>query len=174
MSFRKSYHILSCPGLSNLNKCLTPLMVLLMLGGFSGCVSSLPQNTQIPDLPVAKERESTTGSHYKVITPTRSGNPHIFRGSIPEDKGITIQEVLEKSGTTQKYRAMMVDIARRIPETGEVLKLPVKYDPNEGTVSPEQNYAILPGDEILIRPDSFNLIDAALKMIVGDDPMSRR
>jgi hypothetical protein len=76
-----------------------------------------------------------------------SGLPELVAPNEP----ITIQDVLERSGATRKYRNMDIMIHRVVEETGRVLKLRVDYEPRKKSVKPELNYAIHDKDRILVQ-----------------------
>lgn len=80
-----------------------------------------------------------------------------FRGEI--DGPIVVQDALERSGATKKFRSMDILIVRTVEETGRQLRLEVGYVPREKSVKQEENYAILPNDRILVRAKSTNAID---------------
>jgi len=99
---------------------------------------------------------------YKVIFGTRKGKmPEIFYGQITGN--VTVQAALQESGALKRFkRGMRVDLARRL-ENGRVLKLPVNYDVDSGRVMSEQDYAIHPGDEILVRRADQGMLNDVFK-----------
>ena len=127
----------------------------------TGCVSVDMNTSNFPgeDLtPTAAE--AMPG--YKVIFGTSKGKqPKIFRGQIGEN--VTVEEALREAGATKRFkRGMRVDLARRM-ENGRVLKLPVNYDIDLGRVIDEQNYALHPGDEILVRREDNGMLNDVFK-----------
>ena len=78
--------------------------------------------------------------------------PKVYEGML--DGPVTVQAVLEEFGATKKYKNMEITVLRIVEETGRGLKLPVKYNVRKKSVSPEQDYAILPKDRIVIEPSS--------------------
>ena len=78
--------------------------------------------------------------------------PKIYEGLL--EGPITVQAVLEEFKVTEKYKNMEITVLRVVEDTGRGLKLPVKYHPRKKSVSPEQDYAILPNDRIVIEPSS--------------------
>ena len=76
---------------------------------------------------------------------------------------MTVEEALREAGATKRFkRGMRVDLARRM-ENGRVLKLPVNYDIDLGRVIDEQNYALHPGDEILVRREDTGMLNDVFK-----------
>ena len=78
--------------------------------------------------------------------------PKVYEAML--DGPVTVQAVLEEFKVTEKYKNMEITVLRVVEETGRGLKLPVKYHPRKKSVSPEQDYAILPNDRIVIEPSS--------------------
>ncbi len=118
--------------------------------------------------PPAPPEQPARASHasYKVIFGTTEGNvPEIYEGVL--DGNITVQDALQASGALNKFRkGMTVDLARRL-ETGRVLKMPVNYDSKSKQVMEEQNYAIHPGDEILVRREDNGMFQAVFGNMKG-------
>jgi hypothetical protein len=128
------------------------LLCGLALSLASGC-ASLGSPAKLPDpQESATAQEVRRGPSYKVLMANyTSSEPTVFNGTLT--KPITVSQALEESGATQKYNGMTVDLARRVPETGDVLRLEIPWDSEAGAVTDEHfNYAIHPGDEILVRP----------------------
>lgn len=69
----------------------------------------------------------------------------------PITKGMTIDDVLVATRAKQKFRHMEIKIIRKVASTGQVLKMPVDFKASNRTVKSQQNYAIHPNDQILIR-----------------------
>lgn len=127
--------------------------------GFTGCAMTPgPADEAMPERPA--------GPMYKVIFGTSKGKePVIFNGYIEGNP--TVQDALKASGATKKFKHMRIDLARRL-ENGQVLKMPVNFNPNENRVIDEQNYALHPGDELLVRRESPGMFDAMFKSIPGN------
>jgi hypothetical protein len=101
---------------------------------------------------------------YKVIFANgMGGEPTIFTGKLTGP--VTVQQALEESGAIDKYKGMQVDLAREVPDKATVLKLPILFDPDTRSVLEEQNYAIHPGDEILVRKDNPGALDAVFRTL---------
>lgn len=135
---------------------------LLILAGLmcSGCVT---MNLQTP--PTA-EPPTPGGPSYKVIfANNQGGEPQIYTGYL--DKPVTIQQALDDSGATAKYEGMLVDIARRVEDSGQILKLQVEFDQKTNRIMERDNYAIHPGDEILVRENNPGPLDAMFRALQG-------
>lgn len=120
-------------------------MAVALIGSTTGC--AMMKSQAPPEPPVGMDQASA--GTYKVIFGTANGKkPQIYVGDLVGN--VTIQDALKASNAKKKFRAMTVDVARRV-ESGKVLKLPVHVDSKTGEVMAEQNYAVHPGDEILVR-----------------------
>ncbi len=148
------------------NACaLAAVMGVIML---SGCATTPAGATAKPDMPPAAE-----GPGYKVIFANHmGGKAKIYHGQVTP--GVTVQDALEASGATRKYKGMLIDLARRVPDKNHVLKLPVNYDHEVSHVIDAQNYAIHPGDEILVRQNNPGAMDAMFRSLNSSGMNQRR
>lgn len=111
----------------------------------SGCASLTSLNgSAVPTPPTAGSKGSFT-----VSVESGFSSPKVYTGSV--DDTMTIQKALEVSGATKKHRSPEIEILRRVEESGRGLRMQVDYDVRKKQVRPEQNYAILPGDRIVVR-----------------------
>ena len=102
--------------------CATMNLDPMNLGSMNLGSSLLPTRETPEQQPLAQ-----SAGTYKVIFQSKSGRqPKIYEGKIVGNK--TVQQALEESGATRKYSRMQVDLARVLPENGNVLRLPVTYD----------------------------------------------
>ncbi len=128
-------------------------IVLLALSVSGGCSLLTPRSA------TEEMDRAANAPTYKVIFANNlGGDPEIFTGRLT--RPITVHEALVESGATQRYRSMLVDLARAVPEQNQVLKLPITWDTETDHVLEEQNYAVHPGDEILVRRDNAGPFDA--------------
>jgi hypothetical protein len=131
------------------------LVIAACLTLAAGCVS------MTPDSKADGPPTSTGGASYKVIFGTQNGKkPEIYTGQLAGN--ITVQDALEAAGAVDRFKGMTVDLARRL-ENGQVLKMPVNYDDASGRVQEEQNYAIHPGDEILVRRNDPGMLQPVFR-----------
>lgn len=137
------------------------ILVCLSAFGLNGC-ASLPMGLSGPADDLAT---TTPGEQYMVEMHKDFSGPKQYIGELKE--GMTVQQALEESGATSRYRAMEVDIFRTVGDSGRVLNLPVRYQPRNRSVPPEQNYAIHAGDRVVIRPRSGNPLEKVLEDVLG-------
>lgn len=118
----------------------------ILLTGASGCASITMGKKA--ELPLAGD--STPSQSYTVEVLSLYSKGHGIRAEITE--GLTVQGALEESGVLKTHRNPVVTIYRRIQENGQVLKLACEFQPNKKAIKFEQDYAVLPGDRIIVEP----------------------
>jgi protein involved in polysaccharide export with SLBB domain len=121
-----------------------------MLIVFNGCASFANLGNS------ARKDNGDPSQRYQVEMANMVGRPQIYEGQL--EKNMTVQQALEKSGAIRRYRKMDVSIMRVVEETGQPLKLVVNYNGAKRLVSPEQDYALLPGDRVVVEP-AVGLLD---------------
>jgi len=120
-----------------------------------GC-SSFPGWNRVFDRSLDQATTNSQGA-YRVEMGNMFGSPTIYDGSI--DGMITVQTALERSGAVNRYRHMEISVLRIVEETGRPIKMVVDYQPSKKSVRPEQDYAILPGDRIVIQPQQNGMLE---------------
>ena len=141
---------------SVLNSTLT-LMLGLTILTTTGCLGGLGLNNAavLPTEPTAD-----SAGQYQVEMTGNFSKSSVFKGEI--DGPLTVQDALERSGATKKFRSMDVMIYRVVKESGFPLKMPVEYKARNKTVLPEMDYALHPNDRIAVRARSTNAIDKVI------------
>ena len=76
----------------------------------------------------------------------------------PLTGALHVQEALEQTGALKKFRRCEIAIVRRLPN-GMGHKIPVDYDRNVKRVTPEFDYALLPGDRLIVTEDTTTAFD---------------
>ena len=75
------------------------------------------------------------------------------------DGPVTVQTALQRSGAIEKFRSMDIMVYRVVEDSGRGLKMPVVYTPRKKSVLPEQDYALHPGDRVVIQSRTNNALD---------------
>lgn len=122
----------------------------------TGCTSMTSLTHQ--DVPV----ESSPNGMYSVEMHPTLGSAKQYKGAL--DGTTTVAKALKDSGAVKKFRAMDVEILRIVEHKGKSrgLRMPVDYNASSKRPSPEQDYALLDGDRIIVRPVASGSL---LKMI---------
>ncbi len=127
-----------------------------------GC-STLPNSTSISEAETAAAVAS--GQFYTVRMETNGGQAQVVQQ--PIEGAMTLQDALLQSGATKKFRNMQVDLYRTNSNTGDSIKMAIEYEPKTKSVPVEQDYALHPGDRILVRPRETKPLDEFMKAFGG-------
>lgn len=76
---------------------------------------------------------------------------------LPLAEGMHIQQAVEQSGAGKRFRRMKIDLMR--PINGRLQKLASEYNHSEGMVDPAYDYALYPGDHLIIKKDPSTIVD---------------
>ena len=95
------------------------------------------------------------------------GQPKQYKDQLTA--GITVSEALRKSGAIKKFRSMEVEILRVVEKNGKSrgLRMPIDYQSNLRGPTPEQDYALLDGDRVVVKPDDSSTIVSMLGAMIG-------
>ena len=83
----------------------------------------------------------------------------------------TVQKVLENGGALKKFRKVKVEIQRPLV-TGQTHILPCEYDIATRRINPQFDYAVLPGDKVVVTEDSSTILEDMVRRAMG--PVSGR
>lgn len=124
----------------------TPLLLVSCLVLGSGCTAMTPfGNREIPTEPVAG------GQQFQVIQVSPVGTKQVYTGTITDQ--LTIQGALEQANAIKQFSNVEVDLFRRVPESGQTLKLACEFQPGKKIIKYEQDYQILPGDRLVVTAE---------------------
>ena len=121
------------------------------------------KNVGTPAVPEPPAESS--GSFFVEMRPV-FGKPIVYEGQL--DGPLTVQNALDRSGATEKFRGMQIGLFRVVKETGRNLKLPVSYTFRTKQVAAAQDYALHPGDRILIEAKSNSPLDKVMDSLNRD------
>lgn len=110
----------------------------------SGC-ATVPRSVPVDE----RAAFQTTADRFAVDIDTGFGKPVHWEG--PVTQGLTVHGALEASGAFRRIRVPEVEILRNVPESGQLLRLKAQMQPGKRVVKYEQDYAILPGDRLVVR-----------------------
>lgn len=69
-----------------------------------------------------------------------------------------VQDAMEKTGAAKKFRRCFVDLLRPLPD-GRLHRMSLEFDRDNKRVPPEFDYAVLPGDRLVITENTENVVD---------------
>ena len=131
----------------------TALFAVIVLS-FTGCQSPLMLSSNQPEF-------ADTEMIAVQIRPAHGKAKNV---EIPLKPNMTLQDVINT--TKSNFRNNLAYIVRTSPVTGEKHKLPGKFGSNR-RVSLETDYAIQPGDRVVITQDTSTSFDRVMQSLVG-------
>ena len=132
---------------------------LLCLTMSSGCITINPFVAQ----PSAEQVQVDPSQTYTVYMNSK-GTGQGYHGVLA-DEAVYVQDALELSGATRKYRNMKIRVLRSVDGSGRVLNMPVNYNASRKLVEDETNYAVHPGDKILVSRKFDNAVESVVKTL---------
>ncbi|MGV3609114.1 MAG: hypothetical protein ACO1RA_22095 [Planctomycetaceae bacterium] len=78
----------------------------------------------------------------------------------------TVQQAMQKAGAFKKFRRLNAEIQRPLPN-GSIHVLPCEYDLATKRINPQFDYAVLPGDKIVVTEDTSTIINDMLDSSLG-------
>lgn len=82
---------------------------------------------------------------------------------LPLSEPTTVQATLVQNGLTKRFRRMNLDMGR--VAKGERHKLEMKYDHAKKMVNPLYDYAIHPGDHLVVIEDTSTVLDDMIESV---------
>lgn len=135
------------------------LSLVFAVIGLAGCSALRPSPST--DIPTGQDK----GDFYTVELHRKMAAPKMI--ALPLQDQATVQTALEESGAISMFRTMEIEVHRRVPETGRLLKMQVDYDPGQDQVRVEQDYALHPNDRIIVKPASKGALDKVMSQLMG-------
>jgi hypothetical protein len=97
---------------------------------------------------------------------TRTRRPQTL--DVPLSDQTRVQNVLDASRATSKFRNLDVFILRPTPQASEpMLKLGCRFDRKARRIALETDYAVLPGDRVVVREDTSVGVEKFVSMLLG-------
>jgi hypothetical protein len=137
---------------------LTILGMIAIVGSVSGC--AVFEEKPTPKLgaqlaPGGGPAMAPGGKYVVEIRPER-GKPQQVERALTEPT--YVQGALEQSGAIQRFGRMHVQLLRPLPAGGwHVMEL--EFDRDLKRIAPEYDYALLPGDRVVVTEDTTTVWD---------------
>src|SRR5258708_5159903 len=135
------------------------LALSLVAAGLTGCASfDNPKDNQL-NTQLSKAGETaahTQSTKVDVIFQPEKGKPQRVERALSEPT--TVQQILEQTGGIKKYRRIEVEVVRSLPNGG-FHKIPCEFDRSTMHINPEFDYALMPGDKVIVKEDKSTVID---------------
>lgn len=138
---------------------LTVLGMVAILGTLSGCAGLQEQPT--PKLsaqlaPATGVPAPAPGGKYVVEIRPEKGKPQQVERTLSEPT--CVQQALEQSGASKRFGRMYVQLQRPLP-TGGWHVMELEFDRDLKRIAPEYDYALLPGDRVIVTEDTTTVLD---------------
>ena len=154
-------------------KLITVFSLWLLSLVTTGCTSVLTQ-TALPFVSAKAEETSLSPAESCVVElHGEFGKPRTI--SVPVSGDTRVQDVLEASRAAGKFRRMDLMIVRPAPrDPQQMVKLVCHYDPGERQVTWDTDYAVLPGDRVIVTQDASTVVDDVAERLFGPMLTSRK
>ncbi|HUE72494.1 MAG TPA: hypothetical protein VMP01_16540 [Pirellulaceae bacterium] len=103
-------------------------------------------------------------SSYQVVFVPTDGKPQQLQRTL--SGSVHVQEALDQVGAAKKFRRIEVELVRPLPNGGHH-RILCEYDVATKQVTPEFDYALLPGDRLIVKEDPSNMFDDMLSSALG-------
>jgi hypothetical protein len=137
---------------------LTLLASLAILSGLVGC--SMFKEHATPKLNAEVTRGSAPAAppaaKFVVEIRPEKGKPQAVEKPLSDQ--MFVQSALEQTGALKKFKRAFVEIYRPLP-SGGWHKMNLEFDRENHRVPPEYDYAVLPGDRIIVTEDTSDVFD---------------
>ena len=144
-------------------------LLVVFFGGVtvmsSGC-STMTSMTSKP-LPVDREMADSSYGTFAVEVHSNFGSPRQYKGQLNGTK--TISDALTEAKAVKRYQTLDIEVLRVVEKNGKSrgLRMPVDFDPQASGPSPEQDYALLDGDRIVVKPKQAGGLVKMLSAVMG-------
>ena len=130
----------------------------------SGCSNLLTHGT-LPSLSAKTDEGSVSPTESCVVElHGEFGKPR--KMILPVTAETRAQDILAASGA--RYRKMKVMILRPSPQNpAEVVKLACDFDPGDRKITLHTDYAVLPGDRVVVQQDTSTIVDDVVEGLIG-------
>ena len=143
------------------------LSILLAAASLSGCASlgtpKSDMNAEISKTGLPGGEAAGIAKVDIIFQPDR-GQPERMERSLTEPT--TVQQMLVQSGAVKKYGRIEVELLRPLPNGGSH-RIPCEYDRATKQINPENDYALMPGDRVVVKEDASTVIDDIMRSAGG-------
>jgi hypothetical protein len=141
---------------------ITLLGLAAIASGLAGC--SLFKEQAAPKLTAevtpGPAHENAPIAKYVVEIRPAKGKPQLVEKPLTET--VHVQMALQQTGAAKKFDRAGVDVFRPLP-SGGWHKMTLEFDHENHAVPPEYDYAILPGDRIVVTEDTRTIFDDVME-----------
>jgi hypothetical protein len=145
--------------------CTLALVSAASTGG--GCSMFKPVLNEDPRAEVVKDGGSAAAApmaKYAVELHPESGQPTRVQRALTGT--VTTQQALKETEALEKFRRSKIELHRSLAN-GAVHRMTVEYDRGKKLVAPEFDYALQPGDRLIVKEDPSTVFDDMLEQTLG-------
>ena len=143
--------------------------ILPLVGGCAALKS--PGGPLLSDLTDGKAEAAVDGeavpASQTVVVELYRNNGLAGRVRVPVKPGMVVQDVLEGCGAMDQFSRMTIKLKRQVDGSQGYLPITAVYDHGRNAVRPESNYAIRPGDFLVITEDTATSTDDMVQQMFG-------
>ncbi len=148
----------------------------IALAAITGCSSILGDRSKEPIKGVDTKAMRAAGYSFdergaQRTLPTGDGSPavvleirdrkrHFERVPLPVDKPTLVQDIVDDAKLVDRLGRIHVTILRPTGKNSPPVRMVADFDNDTKRIVPSQNYAVQPGDNILIEPDTRSWLDS--------------
>lgn len=144
-------------------KSFVPMLLVLLVCLFeTGCSTLDSVSDSAP--PIAN---SLANGMYAVNVFPAYGEDISFKGQIRGN--MTVQNALEESRSLKSTRNAEIKLYRIVQGSGRTVKMPVEMQSNGQSVKFEHDYALYPGDRLVIRGNASSGLGKILNQVLSRD-----
>jgi hypothetical protein len=143
---------------------------LTLLAPLTGCSTFTPFSGALfatKEVPAAAPEEP----QGKVVIELRGAGKQPKAGEMPLAGNMYVHDAIKYSRASRKFRRMDVVVYRVMPN-GNRHRLQSQYDYAKNEVVPEFDYALMPGDYVVLEEDTKTIVDDMLTAAAG--PLASR
>ncbi len=150
---------------------VVPVLLGLCVATQSGCItlSALMGQTKSPTLDTrfleAQGYSIPPGGMPAPVAPDPSGAPrvilevredgtHLESIPLPMDRPVFIEDLVQEARLHDRFGQLSVSIMRPSESGGPPVRLDTRIDDSGKTVNTGQNYALMPGDHLIVNSDN--------------------
>ena len=134
------------------------LLLFLCVVGLAGCQTLITKSGEPASTPGAEPQ-------HHVTVEVRPAHGTATKTQLVLSKNMRLQEVV--AATKAKFRNKDIYIVRVSPQTGQKHKLSAVYDRVNRRITLETDYAIQPGDRVVIAQDTTTSLERVMKTFLG-------
>jgi hypothetical protein len=141
---------------------LTVLALSAILSGLVGCSMFKEQATPklSAEVTPGPAPDGPPAAKYTIEVHPEKGKPKTVEKTLTEP--IHVQTAMEQTGALKQFNRSLISIYRQLP-SGGIHKMDLEFDRERKGIAPEYDYAILPGDRIVVTEDPRNVMDDVME-----------